>query len=79
MDYIRTIWIRVLENGDKVCYLIYSLYIHIIEHVSMGALGDSFYEYLLKSWLITDKRDVEAKMMYDATMAVSISNLMIKH
>jgi hypothetical protein len=41
-----------------------------LEHVSMGALGDSFYEYLLKSWLITNKRDVEGKRMYDETMAV---------
>lgn len=36
----------------------------------MGALGDSFYEYLLKSWLITNKRDVEGKRMYDEAMAV---------
>ena len=44
-----------------------------LEHVSMGALGDSFYEYLLKSWLITNKRDVEGKRMYDETMAVGIA------
>lgn len=34
------------------------------KHISLGALGDSFYEYLLKSWLMTSKDDVEAKDMY---------------
>jgi mannosyl-oligosaccharide alpha-1,2-mannosidase len=42
-----------------------------VQHVSMGALADSFYEYLLKSWLITNKQDVQAKRMYDETIAVS--------
>ncbi len=43
-----------------------------LDHVSIGGGGDSFYEYLLKSWLITNKRDVEGKRMYDETMAVRI-------
>ncbi|XP_040391012.1 mannosyl-oligosaccharide 1,2-alpha-mannosidase IC [Cygnus olor] len=34
-------------------------------HVSVGGLGDSFYEYLIKSWLMSDKKDSEAKKMYD--------------
>uniref|UniRef100_U3J935 alpha-1,2-Mannosidase n=2 Tax=Anas platyrhynchos TaxID=8839 RepID=U3J935_ANAPP len=34
-------------------------------HVSIGGLGDSFYEYLIKSWLMSDKKDSEAKKMYD--------------
>ena len=29
----------------------------------MGALGDSFYEYLLKEWLRSGKRDTVAKVM----------------
>lgn len=33
-------------------------------HISLGALGDSFYEYLLKSWLMTSKHDVDARDMY---------------
>ncbi|XP_007428362.1 mannosyl-oligosaccharide 1,2-alpha-mannosidase IA [Python bivittatus] len=33
-------------------------------HVSVGGLGDSFYEYLLKAWLMSDKTDEEAKQMY---------------
>ncbi|XP_005895992.1 mannosyl-oligosaccharide 1,2-alpha-mannosidase IC isoform X1 [Bos indicus] len=33
-------------------------------HVSVGGLGDSFYEYLIKSWLMSAKTDMEAKDMY---------------
>ncbi|XP_003510705.4 mannosyl-oligosaccharide 1,2-alpha-mannosidase IC isoform X1 [Cricetulus griseus] len=33
-------------------------------HVSVGGLGDSFYEYLIKSWLMSAKTDTEAKNMY---------------
>lgn len=47
-------------------------------HVSVGGLGDSFYEYLLKAWLMSDKTDDEAKKMYyDALQAIEI-NLMRK-
>ena len=28
-------------------------------HTSMGALGDSFYEYLLKEWIRSGKRDLQ--------------------
>jgi mannosyl-oligosaccharide alpha-1,2-mannosidase len=33
-------------------------------HISMGALGDSFYEYLIKSYIQSDGQDVEAYQMY---------------
>ncbi|XP_064473355.1 mannosyl-oligosaccharide 1,2-alpha-mannosidase IA-like [Ornithodoros turicata] len=40
-------------------------------HMSMGALGDSFYEYLLKAWLQSDKEDTQAKLMVaDAIQAI---------
>ena len=42
----------------------------LIGHVSLGALGDSFYEYLLKSWIGTSKKDVDAKDMYFSTVRV---------
>ena len=42
-----------------------------LEHISLGALGDSFYEYLLKSWLMTSKQDIEGRdMFYDALAAI---------
>lgn len=33
-------------------------------HISMGALGDSFYEYLIKSYVQSDGQDTEAYQMY---------------
>ncbi|NXB61995.1 MA1A1 mannosidase, partial [Struthidea cinerea] len=40
-------------------------------HVSIGGLGDSFYEYLLKAWLMSDKTDEDGKKMYyDAVQAI---------
>ena len=44
--------------------------VYPIGHVSLGALGDSFYEYLLKSWIGTSEKDVEAKEMYFDTVKV---------
>uniref|UniRef100_A0A8C5QC07 alpha-1,2-Mannosidase n=1 Tax=Leptobrachium leishanense TaxID=445787 RepID=A0A8C5QC07_9ANUR len=47
-------------------------------HVSVGGLGDSFYEYLLKAWLMSGKTDEEAKKMYyDAVQAIE-TNLIRK-
>ncbi|KAK9874993.1 hypothetical protein WA026_005808 [Henosepilachna vigintioctopunctata] len=37
-------------------------------HMSMGGLGDSFYEYLLKAWLQSNKEDSGARQMYDEAM-----------
>nr|XP_008118769.1 PREDICTED: mannosyl-oligosaccharide 1,2-alpha-mannosidase IC [Anolis carolinensis] len=47
-------------------------------HVSIGGLGDSFYEYLIKSWLMSDKRDVEAKSMYDNALEAIEKHLVKK-
>lgn len=33
-------------------------------HISMGALGDSFYEYLIKSYVQSDGQDTQAYQMY---------------
>jgi len=33
-------------------------------HISWGAMGDSFYEYLLKLWIITGKKHDQYKRMY---------------
>ncbi len=34
----------------------------------MGGLADSFYEYLLKSWIQSGKTDQEAREMFDEAM-----------
>ncbi|KAK7107386.1 mannosyl-oligosaccharide 1,2-alpha-mannosidase IA-like [Littorina saxatilis] len=45
-------------------------------HVSIGALGDSFYEYLLKSYLLSGKEDLEAKKMYDGAVTAMLDKMM---
>ncbi|XP_052435429.1 mannosyl-oligosaccharide 1,2-alpha-mannosidase IA isoform X1 [Carassius gibelio] len=47
-------------------------------HVSIGGLGDSFYEYLIKSFLMSDKTDQEAKKMYYSAMEAIETNLVQK-
>ncbi|XP_062266839.1 mannosyl-oligosaccharide 1,2-alpha-mannosidase IA [Platichthys flesus] len=47
-------------------------------HVSVGGLGDSFYEYLLKAWLMSDKTDEEGKKMYYEALQAIETNLMRK-
>jgi mannosyl-oligosaccharide alpha-1,2-mannosidase len=44
-------------------------------HVSMGAFGDSFYEYLLKSWLLSGRQDDEARLMYIDAVEAAMSKL----
>lgn len=47
-------------------------------HVSIGGLGDSFYEYLIKSYLMSDKTDEEAKRMYYSALDAIEVNLVQK-
>ena len=44
---------------------------------SVGALGDSFYEYLIKTYLITDKTDTVALEMYEDAL-VGIKNEILR-
>ncbi|OQR91164.1 mannosyl-oligosaccharide alpha-1,2-mannosidase [Achlya hypogyna] len=37
--------------------------------LSFGAAGDSYYEYLLKQWLFTDKQDYRYKVAYETAVA----------
>lgn len=50
------------------------VYVCTADHVSVGGLGDSFYEYLLKAWLMSDKTDEEAKKMYYDALQVLLAN-----
>lgn len=52
-----------------MCSLTLSLFC-VVDHVSIGGLGDSFYEYLIKSFLMSDKTDGDAKKMYYDAMEV---------
>lgn len=42
----------------------------------MGALGDSFYEYLLKAWLQSSKEDNEARQMFDESMEAAMKYML---
>lgn len=48
------------------------LLFYVTDHTSVGGLGDSFYEYLLKAWLMSDKTDHEARKMYDDAIEVTV-------
>ncbi|CAO1377523.1 unnamed protein product [Diamesa serratosioi] len=45
------------------------------QHMSLGALGDSFYEYLLKAWLQSGQTDDEARDMFDDAMTAIIEHM----
>ncbi|KAI1712093.1 glycosyl hydrolase family 47 domain-containing protein [Ditylenchus destructor] len=49
-----------------------------LKHVSVGALGDSFYEYLIKLWLFTNKTDAQLKSTYDDALTAIERNLLQK-
>ena len=43
--------------------------------MSLGALGDSFYEYLLKGWIQSGQMDEEARTMFDEAMLAIIDKM----
>jgi len=48
------------------------------QHISIGALGDSFYEYLLKSWIQSGRTDENARLAYIDAMDSAINKLIQK-
>lgn len=48
------------------------------DHISLGGLGDSFYEYLLKAWLQSGKEDHEAREMYDEAVAAILEHMVVR-
>lgn len=46
-------------------------------HISLGALGDSFYEYLLKAWIQSNQTDSTARQMYDNAMSAIVDNMIV--
>lgn len=52
-------------NGLEIIVLRLSCF---TDHISLGALGDSFYEYLLKAYMQTDGQDAQGKEMFLSAM-----------
>lgn len=52
------------------------VYLSVV-HMSLGALGDSFYEYLLKAWLQSGQQDEEARQMFDEVMVNIIDKMVL--
>ena len=45
--------------------------------ITLGALGDSFYEYLIKQWLVTKKKVPYLREMFDSAM-LSIARKLVQ-
>ncbi|RLV99018.1 hypothetical protein DV515_00010194 [Chloebia gouldiae] len=61
---VKEIWLRIIPYCNDRAQLGTRQQLNR-NHTSVGGLGDSFYEYLLKAWLMSDKMDMEARKMYD--------------
>ncbi|CAB1333527.1 unnamed protein product [Coregonus sp. 'balchen'] len=70
--------IRKLLNKIEKPHGLYPNFLSPVNHVSIGGLGDSFYEYLIKSYLMSDKTDEEAKKMYYSALEAIEANLVQK-
>lgn len=44
--------------------------------MSLGALGDSFYEYLLKAWLLSNQEDEQSRVMFDEAMQAALDKML---
>ena len=74
--------LRIIDALEKTAKNgIYSTFINYRSNIphsfsTMGGLGDSFYEYLLKMWLMTDKKIERFQTLYQDAMEV-VRNRMI--
>ena len=68
---IRAIARRRYKIGGVETYPLLPVYLDIATakepsgHISLGAMADSYYEYLLKQWLQSEKQDHRYRIMYD--------------
>lgn len=44
--------------------------------ISFGGCGDSFYEYLLKVWILTGRKNEQLKTMYNTAMESMFSSML---
>ncbi|THD28823.1 Mannosyl-oligosaccharide 1 2-alpha-mannosidase IA [Fasciola hepatica] len=48
------------------------------QNAGLSALGDSFYEYLLKEWIRTDGADIQGRQLYDIGLQALFNNGVFK-
>ena len=46
--------------------------------ISLGAMGDSYYEYLIKQWIQNGKRDIRYKNLWLKAMGELMDRLVVK-
>ncbi|CAF0851292.1 unnamed protein product [Adineta steineri] len=68
VEKIRTTLKEASENNMYFNYINQQTGKWCQRHASLGGLGDSFYEYLLKSWVLSGKKDEQARSMYESSM-----------
>lgn len=66
IEWERNLCVTRVNIFTHLCYFLFLF----SDHVSIGGLGDSFYEYLIKSYLMSDKTDDNAKSMYYSALEV---------
>lgn len=64
-----------IKNLTDIRFRRPKLIVFDVEHISLGALGDSFYEYLLKSWIQSNKTDNATREMYDEAMVANMEHM----
>lgn len=86
-DKYRQIAQRVVEHMDRMSKPLEGLYPIYVnpdsgqftnDKITFGAMGDSFYEYLLKMWLITGKTNEQYRRMYEESMNGLIEHLLTR-
>ena len=60
------------------CYMTIGTAKWATDHVSLGALGDSFYEYLLKQYLLTGKTEKRYRKMFLKAVAGIVDKLLFR-
>lgn len=70
-----------LDRETKSVRGLYPIYVHpatgsfTTQQTTFGALGDSFYEYLIKQWWFTGKKEPQFKRMYEEVVDAVLKHL----
>ena len=70
MSFVKLRSYKYYRHFNNIVYFLKT------DHVSLGALGDSFYEYLVKSWFQSGKTDKLARKLYDDAVQVLYKKLL---